>query len=244
MTLLEELERYLENASAIANKDPSDLNHSNPGKVKRQFKERMAAKKAEKRLCRQIDIAHELEENQIPWTRNKDEIHLVLRDGTTHPFSDRPHCPDFLSNQIEAMKEDDAQDQKKKLLLGALDLRGRKELKWIRERLQGVSTPKFRSTFLVSAGLLLKDDEFFHMTEVARLHDMLEEQDGQYGPWFAATALGTAFIYHCYLAGNVPMKKGEHKFITPQVELEAIAKSQAENLEHLPSKMKTLAGII
>lgn len=247
MTKLDDLRRDLKNAQIRADKDPTDLNHMNPGRLKRGIAQRSQANNEAEKLTRAIDIAQSLDRQGVEWTQSGSWIQYLLADGTTHPVPGE-HWPnedhaETIDKQIEVMLSDlSAQEKQEALALLVLSTTGSHDLKWIRDRMEGVSAPKFRKTFLIDAGLLNDNGEHLELGSVAREYELLEEHEGQFGPWFTATALGTAWIYRCYLEGNVPLVKSARYGPQRQFELEAIGAAQSENINELPDDLKRLCG--
>ena len=243
MTPIEELYRDLENARANSEKDPSDLRHSNPGRISRQHRERQEAVRYANDLMRAIDIAERIEFADIPWTRKGREIHFLLKDGTSLPVMGLADDADRLDRQFEAMAGSTSSEQRNALLLVEIKHEASRDLKWIRDRMEGVSAPKFRKDFLVKAGLLADYPEGLEMTLLANDNELLKEHDGEFGPWFTATGLGTAWIYACYLAENVPMTAKAVHGPQPNIELDAILIHHEDALTGLPSRLTALAGL-
>lgn len=241
MTPIEELRRDHENALTLADKDHSDLRHSNPGRLSRQARERSDAATYAMDLRRAIDIAERLDFADIPWTRSGRQIHFLLKDGTTVEVKGDAGDTDRLDRQFEAMENHTGDEQRNALLVAEIMPDASRDLKWIRDRMEGVSAPKFRKVFLVEAGLLEDHPEGLEMTELALAHDMLKAWDGEFGPWFTATGLGTAWIYACYLAENIPMTSKAKGGPRPNVELDAILVHHEEALEDLPDDLRALA---
>ena len=243
MSPIKELYRDLKNAKTLADKDPSDLRHANPGRLRRQHREREDAVRYADDLMRAIDIAERLEFADIPWTRKAREIHFLLKDGTTIPVKGDADDTERLDKQFEAMENQTGAEQRNALLLAETRPEAAHDLKWIRDRMDGVSAPKFRKTFLVEAGLLAKYDEELWMTDVAQDNELLKSHTGEFGAWFTATGLGTAWIYACYLAGNVPMTAKSRGGPQPNIELDAILVHHEDALKTLPKALRKLAGL-
>lgn len=243
MTPYEELQRDLENAKALANKDPSDLRHSNPGRVKRQFREQREAARHVTDLVRAIDIAEMLQTQDIPWTREGRAIYFQLRDGSKMPVLGETNQPDRLERQFEAMNKETGSEQREALLLANLNVEASRDFKWIRDRMAGTSAPKFRKQFLTRSGLIHDREDWLEMTSLASDYELLSEHEGEFGPWFTATGLGTAWIYSCYMAGNIPMTKTAKFGPQRQIELDAILAHHVHKLGALPQDLKDLAGV-
>lgn len=238
------LRRDLRNAQALADRDASDLGHMNPGRLRRNAKERLEQDVRAVRLAAAISIAEDLEAQDIAWTRVGDWIHFLLADGTTisvageaSPAADRD---ERIGRQIETLREAaTTHDVRRDLMLLDLDVEASRDLKWVRERLHGVSAPKFRKTFLVEAGLLRTDGDDVGLAAIAADHGLLFEHEGQFGTWFTASPLGVAWMYRAYLAGRVPMAKSTAPTAPEsQCELEAIAEAQADALADLPGDLQ------
>lgn len=243
MTPLEELHRDLENAKALAGKDPSDLRHMNPGRIRRQHREKHEAARYAADLLRAVDIAERLEFADIPWTRKGREIHFLLKDGTTLPVRGDADDTDRLDRQFEAVEQVTGAEQRNALLLCEISPEASRDLKWIRDRMEGTSAPKFRKTFLVEAGLLVEDEEGLWVTEIAQDNELLNGHTGEFGNWFTATGLGTAWIYACYLAGNVPMTAKARGGPQPNIELDAILVHHEDALKTLPEMLRKCAEL-
>lgn len=243
MTPLDEMHRDLENAKAIANKDHSDLRHSNPGKVKRHFREQREAASHVTGYVRAIAIAEMLDAKNIPWTREGRTIYFQLKDGTKMPILGEINDPDRLERQCDAMNNPTGSEQREAILLANLNVAASRDFKWIRDRMPGTSAPKFRKQFLSDAGLIHDREDWLEMTQTAKDYELLSEHEGEFGPWFTATGLGTAWIYSCYLAGNVPMTKAAKFVPQRQIELDAILSHYQDDLTSLPQDLKDLAGL-
>lgn len=170
-----------------------------------------------RRLEEAIAVASELDAQQIGWTLDvAGHVAFLLADGSSFPVA----AGDALDQQIELVRSaPSAFEARRALTERALDPNASHDLKWLRERLAGSSTPKFRTTFLVQAGLL-KDGV---LTELGQATGFFHQHDGEYGPYQTVTAKGIAWIYAAYLAGNVPMTAAAKKRPPqPDIELDAI----------------------
>jgi len=248
MNTIDDLRRNLSLAEARAEKDPSDLRHSNPGRLKRDAAERLDAQVQASQLRKAIEVATTLDAENIPWIIDKDWIHFLLPSGETYPAAGKyanavDHCSDVAA-QIEAIKASSSVDIRQQLALMDLSVGASRDLKWIRDRMAGVSAPKFRKGFLVEAGLLADRGDYLEITPVAHDNQILTEHEGEFGPWHRATALGTTWIYRSYLCGHVPMTKAARSGPISQFELEAIANTQADNLLTLPDPLRRYCGQI
>ncbi|HEY0622772.1 hypothetical protein [Sphingomonas sp.] len=216
MTPLERLHSDLANARLGAEREGSDR-HSNPGRAARDLRRQMQAKSDVHRLEQAIAVASNLDAQGINWTSDaKGRLSFLFEDGSSYPIAEK----DDLDPQIQLVKgATSAHDARRALTIRALDPHASRDLKWLRDRLAGSSTPKFRSTFLTKAGLL-KDGI---LTELGHATGFFNQHEGEYGPYQTVTAAGVAWIYAAYLAGNVPMTVAARK-LPPQrnIELDVI----------------------
>lgn len=236
---LDDMYRDLENMRAIANRDPSDLRHSNPGKLRRDIRQQHEASQRAEKLQRAITLAEDLDRQDVVWTRHGDWIHFVINSGnTTYPVAGEfADASEMVDKQIEAIKNNFPADQREALILSTLDIHAPRTFKWIHERMAGVSAPKFRKVFLVESGLLEDKGETLEMTGLARDADLLIEAEGEFGNWFKATGLGTAWIYKSYLERKVPMIKKAKYGPIGYFELDAILRGHEKALAMLPSEL-------
>jgi len=216
MTPLERLHSDLANARAMAEREGSDR-HSNPGRAARDLSRQMAARSRAIRLERALEIAAHLEAQGIAWAADAEGgVLLLLADGSTYPTGKL----ETLDRQVQLINAAATPyEARRALTIDALDPHAPRDLKWLRERLTGASTPKFRSEFLTQAGVL-KDGA---LTALGRSTGFFDEHEGEYGVYQSVTARGVAWIYATYLAGNVPMTAASRQ-LTPQrnIELDVI----------------------
>ena len=216
MTSLERLQSDLANARLGAEREGSDR-HSNPGRALRDLRRQAHAQADVRRLEGAIAIALELDAQEIDWTLDAaGRVSFLFSDGSSFAAA----TGEDLDQQIQLVRSAaSAFDARRALTIRALDPQASRDLKWLRDRLAGVSTPKFRSAFLAEAGLL----EDGVLTELGHATGFFNQHDGEYGPYQTVTAKGIAWIYAAYLAGHVPMTAAARK-LAPQrdIELDAI----------------------
>jgi hypothetical protein len=242
---LEEMRDELEELRDVMRTQGGDFEGMPPREARRAMKEYTARAMRETRLARAVSIAEDLDAHGLPWTRRGDWIHFMLADGTTKAVIGE-ETPEFdrsgqIRRQIEAIGvAETSHDARRDLTLLDLDVGGSRELKWVRGRLHGVSVPRFAKGFMVDAGLLEDGENGMGATRSAVDHGLLVEHEGEFGPKVAATALGIAWIYRAYLAGRVPLTKGDQRpNVATQYELEAIADAQAVALAELPDGLRS-----
>lgn len=216
MTSLERLQSNLANARAGAEREGSDR-HSNPGRAARDLRRQMQAKADVSRLEQAISVASALDAQGIEWTSDEvGHLSFLFGDGSVFPVA----TGDELEQQIQLVRNaETANAARRSLTIRALDPHASRDFKWLRERLAGSSTPKFRTAFLTQAGLM-KDGV---LTELGDTTGFLHQHNGEYGVYQTVTAQGVAWIYAVYLAGHVPMTAAAKK-LAPQrhVELDEI----------------------
>lgn len=212
MIPLERLHSDLAHARALAEREGSDR-HSNPGRAARDLRQQMQAQSRVNRLERALEIAAGLDAQEIVWTADvQGQLFFLFADGSTYPLGKG----EVLDGQVEIVRAAASPyEARRALTVDALDPHASRDLKWLRERLVGVSTPKFRSAFLTRAGLL----EEGALTTLGRVTGFFNEHEGEYGLYQSVTASGAAWIYAAYLAGSVPMTAASRK-LAPQRDIE------------------------
>lgn len=197
MTPLERLHSDLANARLGAEREGSDR-HSNPGRAARDLRRQAESRSDVHRLEQAIAIASNLDARGINWTSDaKGRLSFLFQDGSSYPVD----VKDDLDGQMQLVKSAlTAHDARRALTVRALDPHAPRDLKWLRDRLAGSSTPKFRSVFLTQAGLL----ENGVLTELGHTAGFFIQHEGEYGPYQTVTAAGVAWIYAAYLiAGEI-----------------------------------------
>lgn len=216
MTSLERLQSDLANARLSADREGSDR-HSNPGRTARDLRRQGQARADVLRLEKAIPVASELDAQNVDWTLDAaGRVAFLFAEGSSFPVG----SGDELGRQIGLLRSADSPNgARRALTIHALDPHVSRDLKWLRDRLAGLSTPKFRSAFLTQAGLP-KDGA---LTELGQATSFFNQHDGEYGPYQTVTPTGIAWIYAAYLAGHVPMTIAARK-LAPQhnVELDEI----------------------
>lgn len=216
MTPLERLHSDLATARRESEREGSDR-HSNPGRALRDLRRQSRARSEVHRLKQAIAVASSLDAHDISWTSDAaGHLSFLFEDGSTYPVTDK----DDVDQQIQLVRDAaSAHDARRALTMRVLDPHASRDLKWLRDRLAGSSTPKFRSTFLTQAGLL----EDGALSALGRATGFFNEHEGEYGIFQTATAAGVAWIYAAYLAGNVPMTAAAGR-LPPQrnIELDVI----------------------
>ncbi|AXK43930.1 hypothetical protein [Erythrobacter aureus] len=234
---IDQLRSELNRAEERSEREASDLRHSNPGRLRRAERERHDAARRAKKLHAALDVGERLDLAGLSWVIADDSVYFLLEDGSKYPAA----TGDALEAQIAILhRPGTAGEKRDKLRLNSLNVDASREFKWIRARLAGISTPKFRKDFLLPAGLIDMSNDYPALTDLARDHELLAEHDGQHGPWFTASALCTAWIYRCYLAGRIPFSRSYHGAPEPQIELEAIAAAHEDALASLPQPLRDL----
>lgn len=241
--MLEEMRGELEEMRDLMRIRGGEFEDMPPREARRAMKEYTALTQRETRLAKAVSIAEDLEAHGLPWTRRGDWVHFMLGDGTTKAVVGE-EAPEFdrsdqIRRQIDAIGvAETSHDARRDLTLLDLDVGGTRELKWVRSRLHGVSVPRFAKGFLVDAGLLRHAEDGMGATDLALDQGLLVQEEGEFGTRVAATALGIAWIYRSYLAGRVPLTRGDQTpNPTTQYELQAIARSQADALTRLPGDL-------
>lgn len=212
MTSLERLQSDLANARLSAQREGSDR-HSNPGRALRDLRRQAQAQSDVRRLEGAIAVALALDVQGIDWTVDAaGRVSFLFADGSSFPAV----TGEALDQQVELVRgAGSPQEARRALTIRALDPYASRDLKWLRDRLAGSSTPKFRSTFLANAGLL----EDGVLTDLGHETEFFHQHDGEYGPYQTVTAKGVAWIYAAYLAGNIPMTAAARK-LAPQRDIE------------------------
>lgn len=215
MTPLERLHSDLALARLGAEREGSDR-HSNPGRAARDLRWQSKSKSDVHRLEQAIATASRLDAQAVEWTADTSGcLSFLFADGSSYPVAEG----DGLDRQIDLIRgAESAHDARRALTIQAIDPHASRPFKWLRDRLAGLSTPKFRS-FLAQAGLL----ENGALTVLGQATGFFNEHEGEYGVYQTATAPGVAWIYAAYLAGKVPMTVAAKK-LAPQrnIELDVI----------------------
>lgn len=235
MTPLDRFHSDLAHARALAEREGSDR-RSNPGRAARDLRQQMQARSRANRLEQALEIAAGLDAQEIAWTADAaGQLYFLFGDGSSYPLGKGG----ALDRQIQLVHAAASPyEARRALTVDAFDPRASRDLKWLRERLAGASTPKFRSAFLTKAGLL----ENGALTTLARTTGFFDEHDREYGVHQSVTARGVAWIYAAYLAGNVPTTAASRK-LAPQrnTELDAILDAVGLPID-LGSSLATLSA--
>jgi len=194
MTPLERLRSDLALARPGAELEGSDR-HSNPGRAARDLRRQSMSKFDTHRLEQAIATASHLDAQAVEWTADASgRLSFLFADGSSYPVAEG----DGLDRQIDLIRgAESAHDARRALTIQALDPHASRPFKWLRDRLAGLSTSKFRS-FLTQAGLW----ENGALTVLGQATGFFNEHEGEYGVYQTATAPGVAWIYAAHLAGK------------------------------------------